>query len=124
MQRTGMSNRIRDWRILALSAAAATLSACAGTSWEPLAHGEAAYAVASSVKAETRMDSSCYRTAARLASARISVELREAGARQSLVEARAAWDSRGCPAAAVPGIAFGAADAARVLRKSAAGAAT
>jgi hypothetical protein len=110
-------------RILcATLAVAAILTACAGPSWNVLPHQEVAYAVVSSVETETSMDSACSRASVRLVAADVSSRLGETGGREALVVARSSWDSLQCPEAAAPGLSFGAADAARMLRRQTAGA--
>lgn len=123
MQRAGMSNGMGRRRILCSALlASAILTACAGSSWSVVPHQEVAYSVAASVQTGTSMDSACFRAAVRLVAADVSSRLREAGGRKKLVAGRSRWDSLECPEAAVPGLSFGAADAARTLRRQMAGA--
>jgi hypothetical protein len=96
-------------------AAAVILTACVAPSRSAVPHREVAYAVSSLVKTETSLNSACFRAAVLVVTADISARLRETGGREDLVVARSRWDSLECPDAAVPGLSFGAADAARTI---------
>lgn len=81
---------------------------------------QAAYDVASLVQEDTPMASGCFRAAVGIVRSEIDRKLFGDASEQAGAMSR--WEALKCPSSAVPGLSFGAAEAARMLSASASGA--